>query len=72
VPKSHMKPKNWASLRPGDRVTVSESARLPYEATVDVLTHDARVVWVLPVSGDIRRAFDCREETSICRLNDVS
>lgn len=70
LPKEHPARKNWASLRPGDRVTVLESAHFAYQATVDVLTADARVVWVLPESGDSRRAFDCREEITIRRTSD--
>ncbi len=70
MPKEHATRENWARLRPGDHVTVSESAHYSYKATVDVLTEDARVVWVLPESGDIRRAFDCREEIVISRMGD--
>jgi hypothetical protein len=56
---------NWASLRPGDRVTVSEPQQNVYEAIVDVMTGDAAVVWVLPEPNFGRRAFDCREEVDI-------
>jgi hypothetical protein len=72
LPKQHSARKNWASLRPGDRVTVAESEQFSYEATVEVLTEDARVIWVIPEKGDIRRAFDCREEITIRRISNRS
>lgn len=55
----------WASLRPGDRVTVSESPQNVFEAIVDVLTQDSAVIWVLPEPGFGRRAFYCREGVEI-------
>jgi hypothetical protein len=56
---------NWAGLRPGDRVTVSEFPQDVFEAIVDVLTQDSAVIWVLPEPGFGRRAFDCREGVDI-------
>lgn len=70
MPKETALPNKWVGLRSGDRVVVTESDHVTYEATVDDLTTDARVVWVIPDSGDIRRAFDCREEISIRRVDD--
>jgi hypothetical protein len=55
---------NWSDFRPGDRVTVAEFRKLPYEATV-VLTGDVGTVWVLPDSGYGRKVFDCREDVVI-------
>lgn len=62
---------NWSSLHPGDRVTVAESRKLPYEATV-VLTSDLGFVWVLPDSGSGRRVFDCREDVVIRHSNTMT
>lgn len=60
--------KSWANLRPGNRVTVSENGRFPYEATIDLLTEDLTIVWVYCAGGPGRRAFDCREEITISPL----
>jgi hypothetical protein len=55
---------NWSSFNPGDRVSVAEFRKLPYEATV-VLTSDVGVLWVLPDTGYGRKVFDCREDVVI-------
>lgn len=65
VPSKPESQQNWSSLRPGDRVTVSESPQSNFEAIVDVLTQDSAVIWVLPEPGFGRRAFDCREGIDI-------
>lgn len=70
MPKTRTPRKNWADLRPGDRVTVSENGRFPFEATVDLLTEDSAVVWVFYAAGGGRRAFDHREDVTIRRISD--
>lgn len=62
---------DWSALRPGDRVSVSESGNPAYEARVDILTGDSSVMWIL--AGDLksRKAFDCREDVVI-RHSDTS
>lgn len=65
VPRIHTQPENWANLRPGDRVTVSESGRFPYQATVDELTDDSSVIWVFSATGAGRRAFAATEGIDI-------
>lgn len=57
--------KDWADLLPYDRVTVQEGKETPYEAVVDVLTHDATVIWVLPVRSGSRRAFHYSDDVDI-------
>lgn len=70
--EQYFTPQNWEGLRPGDRVTVSESKHLGYEAIVDVLTEDAVVIWLLPETGQGRRTFDHREAPTIRRFGDGS
>lgn len=52
---------DWSNLVSGERVSVAERGRRPYSATVDALTDDSGVVWIIPDSGTGRRAFDYRE-----------
>jgi hypothetical protein len=60
---------DWGHLRTGDRVTVWESRRFHFDATVDVLTEDSSVIWVLADSGAGRRAFGCNEDVNISRVS---
>lgn len=51
MPESHADREDWTHLRAGDHVTVRESERRFYEATVDDLTEDSSVVWILSELG---------------------
>lgn len=50
---------NWSALEAGQPVLVTEHPSLQYPATIDELTDDNTVVWI--IAGSTRRAFDYRE-----------
>ena len=52
---------NWSGLRPTQNVLVDESVGKPYRATVDAITEDCTVIWVVSDTTHQRRAFDYRE-----------
>lgn len=52
---------NWSGLRPAQSVQVRESIGEPYRATVDAITEDCSVIWVLSDTMNQRKAFDYRE-----------
>lgn len=52
---------NWSGLEPGQQVAVQESAGEPYQAIVDVITADYRVIWIVTERPYRRKAFDYRE-----------
>ncbi|WP_458106679.1 hypothetical protein M1D51_12180 [Arthrobacter sp. R3-55] len=52
---------NWSGLRPTQNVLVDESVGEPYRATVDAITEDCTVIWVVSDTTHQRRAFDYRE-----------
>lgn len=70
MPEQHSCRRNWSILTPGDRITVKESGRPGYDATVDILTADAGVIWILPDVGSGRKAFDCREDIIISHIHE--
>lgn len=37
---------NWDHLRPGDFVDVLDQSRCSYDAQIEVMADDARVIWV--------------------------
>jgi len=61
MPNTEAIRQDWSSLVTGERVSVAERGRRPYSATVDLLTQDADVLWIIPDSGSGRKAFDHRE-----------
>lgn len=65
MPTEETTQQDWSWLKPGDRVTVTEYRQEPYRATVDLLTPNTAIIWVLPENGATRRAFDCREDVII-------
>ncbi|MEO5314662.1 hypothetical protein PV772_11175 [Pseudarthrobacter sp. CC12] len=50
---------NWSALTAGQSVVITESSALQYSGTVDELTEDKTVLWI--IAGTSRRAFDYRE-----------
>ncbi|AMB40245.1 MULTISPECIES: hypothetical protein [Paenarthrobacter] len=52
---------NWSGLRPTRNVLVQESVGEPYQATVDAITEDFTVIWVVSDTTHQRKAFDHRE-----------
>lgn len=52
---------NWDGLHPGQKVSVHELAGEPYTATIDAITEDNGVVWIVSERGYQRKAFDYRE-----------
>ena len=64
APVSRADRDDWSALQPGDRVTVQERG-WSYEAVVDILTNDCRVVWILPVMLGQRRAFHHLDDVDI-------
>ncbi|MDQ0618191.1 hypothetical protein [Arthrobacter globiformis] len=54
---------NWSALEAGQPVLVTENPSLHYPTTIDELTEDNTVVWI--IAGSTRRAFDYREGTVI-------
>jgi hypothetical protein len=65
VPPASSGLRGWLELDAGDRVLVKEGTNPAYAATVEVLTDDRTVVWVLPVDMGSRRAFHCSDEVLI-------
>ena len=56
---------DWAHMKPNDRVVVREAGKEPFEASVDIMTYDHTVIWLLPRSFGSRRAFHCNDEVDI-------
>ncbi|BCW40312.1 hypothetical protein StoSoilB3_18470 [Arthrobacter sp. StoSoilB3] len=52
---------NWSGLRPAQTVLVRESIGEHYPATVDAITEDCTVIWVVSDTTHQRKAFDYRE-----------
>jgi len=52
---------DWSGLRSSQSVVVKEHTGEPYAATVDVITDDSAVVWVIADGNYQRKAFDYRE-----------
>jgi hypothetical protein len=52
---------NWTGLHPAQAVIVQEPVGEPYPATIDAVTEDSSVIWVIAESDYQRRAFDHRE-----------
>lgn len=52
---------NWSGLRPAQAVLVRELVGERYPATVDTITEDCTVIWVVSDTTHQRKAFDYRE-----------
>lgn len=53
---------DWSGLRPAQSVLVHEPLGEAYAATVDAITEDSSVIWVVCERYYQRRAFDYRED----------
>lgn len=52
---------DWSGLRPAQSVLVREFIGEPYAATVDAITEDCNIIWVVSDATHQRKAFDYRE-----------
>jgi len=59
----------WSGLMTSQRVSVKEPGREIYTATVDAITVNADVIWIISAGGT-RRAFDAREGIRITPLEE--
>ncbi|GAB13250.1 hypothetical protein ARGLB_037_01010 [Arthrobacter globiformis NBRC 12137] len=51
----------WHTLQPAQKVVVHEPTGETYPATVDTITEDHSVIWVISERWYQRKAFDIRE-----------
>lgn len=61
APQRRDQQQNWSEVNPGDWVTVVLPGGPEFQGTVDSKTRNSSVVWISPVDGGYRGAFDYRE-----------
>lgn len=58
---------DWSEMQSGQKVHVADPWGGYYLATVDTITRDHSVLWVVSESGNTRRALDYREGVIVSR-----
>lgn len=58
---------DWSEMQSGQKVRVADPWAGYYPATVDTITNDHTVLWVVSDRGNTRRAFDYREGVIVAR-----